>query len=111
MDPWIDEASSLLTDLWPDAPDGETLTTVLEAAQEQCAAYAPKPKLDEAGQPVIPSDWKIALVMQARATWRSLLAGSNDQIGPDGITVTVWPMDRTVKALLRPPHPARRQVR
>lgn len=100
--PWIIPTDTLVADLWPDAPDGATLTAVLDSAQEQCAAFAPAPVLDAGGLPIIPNRWKIALIMQARAIWRGLLAGSNDQIGPDGITVTVYPMDRTVKALLRP---------
>lgn len=99
MDPWITEDDALVDDLWSDAPSGETFTTLVEAAQDQCAGYAPKLKTDAA----VPSRYKVALVMQARAMHRSFLAGGGDQIGPDGFTVTVWPMDRTVKALLRPP--------
>ena len=107
MDLWIDETSTLITELWPDAPDGEALTAILESAQDQCVDFAPTLVPDAE----IPARYKVALVMQARAMYRSLIAGSGDQIGPDGLTVTVWPMDRTVKALLRPPRPARRRVR
>lgn len=99
MDPWITEDSQLVDDLWPDAPAGETFTVLVEAAQNQCAGYAPKLQPEAA----VPGGYKVALVMQARAIHRSFLAGSGDTIGPDGMTVTVWPMDRTVKALLRPP--------
>jgi hypothetical protein len=110
MDLWIDETTDgeVLSDLWPDAPAGDTLAMVLEAAQEQCAAYAPRHQVAavEAGGDV-PARWKVGLVMHARAVYRSLIAGSGDQIGPDGITVTVWPMDRTVKAQFRPPRPGR----
>lgn len=41
--------------------------------------------------------------MQARALYRAGVAGSGENIGEDGFTVTVHPMDWTVKALLRPP--------
>jgi hypothetical protein len=40
--------------------------------------------------------------MQARAVYNSVKAGSGDQVGPDGLTVTVYPMDWNVKNLLRP---------
>lgn len=104
MELWIDpEADSLIDEMWPDAStlDDGTVQTVLEAAQEQCASYAPP--LSEGQQ--VPSSYKVALLMQARATWRSMIAGSGDTIGPDGYVVTVYPMDRTVKALLRPQRP------
>lgn len=102
MDLWIDpDTETLIDEIWPDASNlsEETRRVVLEAAQEQCASYAPV--LAEGA--AVPSSWKVALLMQARATWRSMIAGANDTIGPDGVTVTVFPMDRTVKALLRPP--------
>lgn len=98
-DAWLTPSDELLTELWPDAPSDETAVELLDAAQDQCAAYAPT----LAPEAVIPARYKVALVMQARALHRSLVAGSGDQIVGDGFTVTVWPMDRTVKALLRPP--------
>lgn len=99
---WIDtEADAeLLVELWPDSAtlSSETLAVVLGAAQEQCEHYAPA--LAEGA--TVPDGWRVALLMQARAVHRSLIAGGGDQIGIDGIAVTVYPMDRTVKGLLRP---------
>ena len=86
---------------WADAEQmsDEELTRYLAAAYEQCAAYAPDLDVD---QTVIPSRLVQAQVMQARAIWRALSAGDGDQLGPDGFRVTVYPMDWTVKNLLRP---------
>ncbi len=85
---------------WTDAVDmeDEDLTMLLEAAHAQCAAYAPTLAEGET-----PSDsWVYAEVLQARALGRSAVAGRDDQLGPDGFQVTVFPMDWTVKKLLRP---------
>ena len=84
---------------WPDAAhlDEETLTDLLLAAHEQCVEFLngrePTPLLRR---------HRLAQIMQARALARSTSAGSGDQIGVDGLTVTVFPMDWTVKNLLRP---------
>jgi hypothetical protein len=102
MDLWIDpERDTLINEMWPDASnlDGDTVQVILEAAQEQCASYAPTLAEDAA----VPSSWKVALLMQARATWRSMIAGAGDTIGTDGLAITVYPLDRVVKGLLRPP--------
>lgn len=86
---------------WADAEQMEDpeLTQYLAAAYEQCVEFAPE--LAD-GQTVIPQRLVQAQVMQARAIWRSLTAGDNNQLGPDGFSVTVYPMDWTVKNLLRP---------
>ena len=63
----------------------------------QCVAFAPVPKTA-----LVPERYRRALVMQARALYRATLVGSGDSIGLDGISVTVFPMDWTVKNLLRP---------
>ncbi|GAB2474405.1 hypothetical protein [Xylanimonas ulmi] len=95
---WVDTAD--VAEQWPDAVDLEPtlVARVLAAAQEQCEAFAPALA---PGQEV-PASWKVAVVMQARAIYRATIAGSNDQIGADGLTVTVFPMDWTVQRLLRP---------
>lgn len=86
--------------IWPDAAEleDEVLALFLTAAWEQCSSYAPA--LPE-GQDV-PSTWRLAQVMQARALYRNATAGRDDQITSEGYTVTVYPMDLTVKNLLRP---------
>lgn len=86
---------------WADSDrmDDDELTGYLQAAYEQCVAYAPE--LAD-GQTAIPARLAKAQLMQARAIWRSITSGDDNALGPDGMTVTVFPMDWTVKALLRP---------
>lgn len=84
---------------WADAPmDDDTLTTLLLAAWEECERYAPT--LPEIAP--VPERYRQAQIMQARATLRSLIAGGADEIGGEGFTVTVFPLDRTVRQKLRP---------
>lgn len=90
----------VVTRYWPQAADEatETVTALLASSREQCEAYAPALADDVR----IPNSWIHAQVLQARALYRAGMAGSNDQIGLDGQSVTVFPMDWTVKSLLRP---------
>lgn len=89
---------------WADVPvDAPTLTLYLQSAYEQCLEFLPH---DEDGAPVVPDPvpqrFGMAQMLQARALYRSALAGDNNSIGMDGMQVTVFPMDWTVKNLLRP---------
>lgn len=100
---WLDDTTDLgsvwFDTLWPDAPeDEETLVRLLTSSYETCSAFAP---VLADGAPV-PERYKEAQVLQARAQARNAAAGPGDQVGPDGYTVTVYPMDRTIKAKLRP---------
>lgn len=84
---------------WADAPDDDvTLYEVLEAARVACINWAPA--LAEGELP--PANYLIAQLMQARSVWNSVKSGPGDQIGADGFTVRVFPLDATVKAQLRP---------
>ena len=85
---------------WPgvDEVDLDELALLLASAQVQCAAFAP----DLGDDVTVPANYRHAQVLQARALYRAGMAGSNDQIGLDGQSVTVFPMDWTVKLLLRP---------
>lgn len=85
---------------WPgvDEVDLDELALLLASAQVQCAAFAP----DLGDDVTVPANYRHAQVLQARALYRAGMAGSNDQIGLDGQSVTVFPMDWTVKSLLRP---------
>lgn len=86
---------------WNDADEMEDdeLLPWLQSAYEQCVAFAPALADDVVD---IPARYVKAQIMQAQALWRSLSSGDDDSVGPDGLTVTVFPMDWTVKALLRP---------
>lgn len=100
---WIDldypEDRDLLATLWADAPvDEATLTVLLSAAFVQCAEFVGFEVIPEGTDP---QRFKLAQLMQARALHRSTVAGDNNQVGSE-FPVTVFPMDWTVKTLLRP---------
>lgn len=85
-----------LRNQWRDAPiDDAELFVLMQAAKDQCEAFAPV----LTGS--VPLRFRQAQAMQARSLWN---AGhtSQDQFGAEGMTVTVFPMDWQVKALLRP---------
>lgn len=96
--PWL--LSADVVTLWPEAEGiDETLLDILvDAALVQCESYAP----DLAEGAAVPANWRLAQLMQVQALWNSSKSGPGDQIGPEGFTVTTYPMDRTVKNLLRP---------
>lgn len=108
---WVDPIADHLelTLDWQDAPDDdETLATYLQTAYEQCVEYLPHVRDTETGELVpdvpdpLPSRLRKAQIWQARALYASAIAGPGDQVGADGMRVTVYPMDWTVKNLLRP---------
>lgn len=85
---------------WPsvDEVPEDALPLLLASAKDQCAAYATT--LAEGED--VPNRYRHAQVLQAKALWRSSNAGTDGNLGADGMTVTVFPMDWTVKRLLRP---------
>lgn len=97
---------------WPGAADIDSaeLDALLASAAIQCDAYAPKitytvtneDGTTETFEGYATDNYLHGQVLQARALYRSTMAGSGDQIGLDGQAVTVFPMDWTVKNLLRP---------
>ena len=101
---WLTVEDPRLADLWPAGLDLDTpaLAALLASAADQCAAFAPAPALDATGLAIIPDRWAVAQAMQARALAQAGYATQGDQLGGYGERVTVWPMDWTVKALLRP---------
>ena len=93
------EDQDLLATLWADAPvDQATLAVLLTASFVQCAEFVGFEVIPEGTDP---QRFKLAQLMQARALHRSAFAGSNNQIGAE-FPVTIFPMDWTVKTLLRP---------
>ncbi len=98
-DGWItDPADPRLVVLWPGSEDyGDDLGFPLNVARIQCEAFAPQ--LAEGVE--APENYVAGQIMQARALVRAGIVGSGDQLGVEE-TVTVFPMDWTVKALLRP---------
>ncbi|MDD7687541.1 MAG: hypothetical protein PT944_06480 [Actinomycetaceae bacterium] len=106
---WYGRASELSEDelatissIWPGSLDLEpqALTIYLTAAASQCEAYAPL--LPEGTG--IPSAWLLAQILQARALSRAGIIGTDGDILAGTETITVFPMDWTVKRLLNPQH-------
>ena len=101
---WLDlndpEDQDLLATLWADSAglDQASLTVLLTASFVQCAEFVGFEVIPEGTDP---QRFKLAQLMQARALHRSTVAGSNNQFGAE-FPVTVFPMDWTVKTLLRP---------
>lgn len=97
---WLTPNDPALATYWPGSADlsADDLATLLTSAMVQCEEYAP----DLDAPAIVPDNYRHAQALQARALFRAGIAGSNDQIGMDGMSITVFPMDWTVKALLRP---------
>lgn len=102
VDPEDELHAALIDELWPDSAGiaVEALEHYLEVSYITCSAFAPNRTID-AEHPA-PATYVQAQIVQARDTRASGLVGGRDQVGPDGLAVTIYPMDRTVKALLRP---------
>lgn len=84
---------------WADAPRlDSSLYEKLDAARTACLNFAPA-LVDGAAVPV---GYRLAQLMQARAIMNATKAGTADSLGADGLTVTVFPLDWNIKALLRP---------
>lgn len=97
---WVDPET--VESFWADAPADDTvLASYLLSSYEQCVEFLPEPTVTPYPDP-IPERYRQAQIMQARALFRANVAGSGDVMGGDGLTVTVFPMDWTVKNLLRP---------
>jgi hypothetical protein len=101
--------------LWADADalDDTTLQLLLNSAHRDCFRYLdPIDGLDPLDPlAVTPADddtvasLQLAEIYQARARFNAVRsAGDGNQIGADGMTVTVFPLDWQVQQLLRPKH-------
>lgn len=115
---WLTPSEVVEAPYWPtcDLDDLEVLVLLI-SSQNQCEEFAPAVEFaagvtgatvlesDEDDVPteaVVPESWRLAQALQARALYRSGVAGSGDRVGGDDLAVTVFPMDWTVKNLLRP---------
>ena len=107
---WLTAAEVRAADLYwsssDELPSDLDLAALLASARVQCEEYAPTLVDTLADGTVVvrvpPENYRLAQALQARALWRSTSVGSGNQFGADGMTVTVFPMDWTVKSLLRP---------
>lgn len=90
--------------LWADAADMETATlrSILTAAHEVCVDYLRDAEGDYTEPETIPEGWRLAQVMQARHIWARMRTGNRDEVGPDGYTVSTYPLVLEARTLLRP---------
>lgn len=95
---WVDPVT--IDAAWVEDATEQDVTDALAAAYAQCLAYR------NHRQPVGPNDTAscvLAQKLQARALIRAGFSGDGTEaVGVDGLPVTIFPMDWTVKALLRP---------
>lgn len=106
---WVDTDTLDVSTEWRDAPsDDDVLARYLNSAYDQCLAFLPHARDALTGElvPVVPSPvpdrLRLAQIMQARALYNGVITGANDQQGEGSFGVTVFPMDWSVKNLLRP---------
>jgi hypothetical protein len=84
---------------WSDAPlDDVFLRQILDTAKAQCVAYAPSLLLGAQ----VPVTYVQAQLLQARAIYQSVIANQQDAVGVEGFQVRVFPLDFTIRAMLRP---------
>lgn len=96
----LDEARKL----WADAGAmaDETLQLLLDSAHLDCFTYLdPVDEVDPVGEDITAS-MRLAEIYQARARYNAVNSAGDNQVGPDGMTVTVFPLDWQVQQLLRP---------
>lgn len=99
---WLDwtnpDHHELVAGVWPDVAllDDVVATAVLQAAREQCEHYAP------AAPSEVPDRYRHAQALQARSISQAGIVQQGADLG-GGFPVSVFPMDWSVKALLRPP--------
>ena len=110
---WVDLDSMEIETLWGQAAqlDQDDLELYLQSSYEACEPYAPAPKQDADGQPIIPHSWRLAQIMHAKHLAARFRTGNKDSIGPDGYTISTYPLVLEARSLLRPKRPAFKGLR
>lgn len=84
---------------WSDAPmNDSTLFGILFSAKRECISFAPAIPVGSAP----PVNYVQAQLMQAQATWTVTQTDPQSQIGAEGFSVRVFPLDWNIKQKLRP---------
>lgn len=100
-----------LVTAWRDAPieNPEVLSMILEVAQEDVIAYAPRPdgpSIDQDGY-IVPSfvvkpRYVLAQLSQAKNLWEAGRVNSGGEVGAEGFVFTPRPLDATIRKMIRP---------
>lgn len=88
-----------------DAPTGELGRFITEVAKEDVIAYAPTPLTEEDAaelENTPPSRYVMAQLQQAKNLWNAGRAQQDGQVGTEGYNFTPRPLDKTLRALIRP---------
>jgi len=100
------EEQTRIRGAWPDAPvqNKELLGMLLDTAREQVLAFAPAPApLPEVGPaPGPPPRYVLAQLMQVRNLWNAGRVNGDGDTGGEGFTFRPYPLDNTIKAVIRP---------
>jgi len=83
---------------WVTAINDDELADLLEVARMQVEAFAPR--LPAGAE--VPVNYRMAQLMQAKNLALAGSASPSGDFGQDGFSYTRYPMDNTVKAILRP---------
>ncbi|WP_404311304.1 hypothetical protein LG314_07940 [Agrococcus terreus] len=84
---------------WPGAPEDDArLHDLLAVARTQVLEYAPELELAP-----VPAHYRAAQLLQARNVWNATQTDPNSsQMNGDGFAVPVYPLDWSVRQMLRP---------
>lgn len=105
MTDWFDNSSEEETErlllAWEGAPveSPEVLGMLLDVARQQVESYAPE---REGPSWPVPGRLIYAQLQQARNLWNAGAAGGNGEIGADGFSYQPRPLDKTIRAIIRP---------
>lgn len=97
LDGWL--TLEMARSQWPDAPtDDVLLAQILETARFQCETYAPILGVDA----IVPPNYRHGQLLQARALYTASITSQNENVGIGDYQVRVFPLDWTIRAILRP---------
>jgi hypothetical protein len=98
-----DDQARLLA-AWTDAPveNSELAGMLLDVAKEQVLAFAPEPDDDADPDAPPPARYVYAQLQQAQNLWNAGRSSQDGDVGGDGYSFTPRPLDKTIRALIRP---------
>ncbi|MDT0142791.1 hypothetical protein [Microbacterium sp. PRC9] len=101
------DAQERLVQVWSDAPieNEELCGMLLDVAQTQVLSYAPPVETEEEAEDLYenpPVRYVYAQLEQAKRLWNAGRADENGNVGTEGFSFVPRPLDKTVKAIIRP---------
>lgn len=98
------EQADRLVAAWQDAPihKEELCASLLEVARGQVVAYAPEPAEDDDYETAPPTRFVYGQLQQAVNLWNAGRVTGSGEVGVDQFTFTPRPLDKTIRAIIRP---------